>query len=193
VASRLRGIDKGKFEGSPEFDSPLLATRQAQRLNLTEATIRRMSLAQQLAWEWAVQNEIAIDALRDNPRARIIRYGDLVDDPVNQARALLSFAGLPWHPSVEEFVATSTHYQGPDRYYQVLKDSPRAKDKWQRTLSQAEREQIMEVMRASPVGQLWPELIGERAPAPNGTTDPGWLCNLGRADADLRAASCARG
>ena len=160
VASRLKGIADNMFEKRP-WGLQWIGTPQAARYGLNESLLGRLSLAEQLAWEWAVLNEKALDDLQGNPRALIFRYKDFTADPLGHSKNLFAFSGLPWCAQTERFIRRSGRPLGPDGYYRVYKDPHVAKTKWRTTLSFDEKKQIYDIMRKTSVGQLWPELIDD--------------------------------
>lgn len=74
VASMLRGIRWSKFEHPIGVPEPNTAARQR---GLTKEALARMSLVAQLAWNWVIRNELALEALRGAAHVRIVRYEDL--------------------------------------------------------------------------------------------------------------------
>ncbi|OYV37218.1 MAG: hypothetical protein B7Z80_13435 [Rhodospirillales bacterium 20-64-7] len=158
VASRLLGIRSGKMP-SAAWNAEMLHTQAARRYGLDTVAMANMPIAARLAWEWAVMNEKALDDLRPLNRSRVIRYVDLADDTIGCSQRLLGFLGLPWVPQVEEFVRTSSRSTGPDGYYSVRKDAQIVKRKWAAYLTADEQAQILEVMRLTHVGLMYPELI----------------------------------
>ncbi len=112
VASRLQGFARDKFERQ-HLKFEWIDTCEARRFGLTESGLRRMTLAQQLAWEWAILNEKAISELGNSPRVRMIRYTDLVDDPHGQTpgpvqvrRAALARGNRAVHQEEHQFQGT---------------------------------------------------------------------------------------
>ena len=158
VASRLQGIRTGLMP-DPGVDPALLRTPVAQSQNLTTCCLHAMPLAQRLAWEWALQNEKALSDISELPRTKVVRYVDMVRDPASQAREILKFSGLSWEPGVAAFIRKSTEYKGHSRYFQVMQDRHTLLTQPRWTLSPPERDQVLAVMRATNVGQLWPELL----------------------------------
>lgn len=158
VASMLRGTELGKFAGTAAPVDEVLATGVARQYGLTARRLAQMSLAERLAWHWAALNETALAALRDVPRARIIRYRDLVTDPAGCARSLFDFAGLAWHPQAEQFVAASSSYAGTERYFQIFRNGAAPAEKWRRELSPGAIAAIGRVLRQTSLRSFWPEL-----------------------------------
>jgi len=158
VASRLRGLKDGRLERR-ERDLALLETEQARRFGLTEQRLLSCSEAEYLAWEWAVLNHKAAEELDGLPQARSLRHADLVREPLAQSRALFAFAGLSWQPATEEFIRLSTSHDGPEGYFQVMRDASKVLDNWRTQLTQAQQEEIRAVVAATPLARRWPELF----------------------------------
>jgi len=157
VASMQRGAALGKFEdGVPVAE--LLETAQAARYGLTEANFTRLPQVEQFAWNWAILNEKAIDDLGGLERVKVLKYQDLCEHPLEQARALLAFAGLPWDSQTEAFLQRSTTYAGPDRYYAVFRNTASAVDRWRQELSEDDQQRINQVVQATSLAALCPAL-----------------------------------
>jgi hypothetical protein len=156
IASRRVGISLGKFD-TFRFKPALLATEQARRLGVTAETIARASPIEQLAWDWALLNEKAYEDLGGRNNVTVIRYSDVVRDPIPRLRALFDFAGLDWRPVTEAFVHRSVNYRGPDMYFQVMKDASRSLEKWRATLSEDDRTRILAITERTSLAGLWPE------------------------------------
>ena len=157
VASMQRGTALGKFEENVPV-AELLDTEQAARYGLTEAGLAGMPAVEQFAWNWAILNEKAIDDLGGLDRVKILKYQDLCEHPMEQARALLAFAGLPWDSQTESFLRRSTSYTGPDRYYAVFRDTTAALYRWRKDLSEDDQERINSVVQATSLAGLCPPL-----------------------------------
>jgi len=157
VASMQRGASLGKFEeGVPVAE--LLETEQAARYGLTEAVFAGLPAVEQFAWNWAILNEKAIDDLGGLDRVKILRYQDLCEHPVEQARALLAFAGLSWDGQTEAFLRRSTTYTGPNRYYAVFRDTTASLYRWRQDLSEDDQQRIYRVVQATSLAALCPPL-----------------------------------
>jgi hypothetical protein len=157
VASMQRGSALGKFEDKVPV-AELLETEQAARYGLTEARFAALPPIEQFAWNWAILNEKAIDDLGGLDRVRLLKYHDLCEHPMEQARSLLDFAGLGWDPQTEAFLRRSTSYGGPDRYYAVFRNTAAALYRWRQDLSRADQERILDVVRATSLAPLCPSL-----------------------------------
>jgi hypothetical protein len=157
VASMRRGAALGKFEDDLPI-AELLETEQAARYGLTEARLASLPPVEQFAWNWAVLNEKAIEDLGGLDCVKILKYQDLCEHPMEQARALLAFAGLPWDSQTETFLRRSTTYGGPDRYYAVFRDTASALYHWRQELSMEDQERINNVVQATSLAALCPPL-----------------------------------
>jgi len=155
VASMVRGVKLGKFEKRVPLDE-ILATEQAVRHGLTRERFDALSPVEQYAWHWAVLNQKALDDLAGVPGVKIVRYEDLGAEPVRTAQELFGFAGLSWDPQTASFMEKSTTYSGPDRYFQVTKNSIAAMNKWRTELSPDDQRQILEIAKQTAVGRLFP-------------------------------------
>jgi hypothetical protein len=119
----------GKFEASVAIAEDmgvcelLSEVRQARERGLDFGAFLAMQPLERLAWRWAISNTIAMDALCECSRARIVRYEDLCENPVQTSQSLLNFAGLTWNERTESFVKASTNFAGLERYYQVFSRS----------------------------------------------------------------------
>lgn len=156
VASMRRGTELGKFEDRI-YPEEILFTDQAALYGLTAERLRGMTYVEQLAWNWAILNEKAIDDLAGLSRAKVIRYQDLCMDPIGQAQELFAFCGLSWNEQTEVFVHESTRSNAPDRYYQVFKNTEAAMNKWRGELDREEQQQILSVVRQTSLKALCPE------------------------------------
>jgi len=77
---------------------------------------------------------------------------------LQQARALLAFAGLAWNSQTETFLRRSTTYTGPSRYYAVFRDTAAALYHWRQELSEEDQQRINQVVQATSLAALCPSL-----------------------------------
>jgi hypothetical protein len=158
IASRIRGEAARKLDRRIR-DPELPGLRRAREFGLTEAVLNECSDVEYLAWEWAVLTQKAIDEMEARENVRLVRHKDLVRDPLVQARRLLEFAGLDWREENAEFVARSSTHQGPDGYFQVMRDRATVLDRWRKYLSKDQQDAIAGVIRRTPLAERWPELF----------------------------------
>ncbi len=156
VASMRRGVARGKFEDTLPI-AELVDPQRAARYGLTPAQFATLPQVEQLAWNWAILNEKVIEDLAGRDRVKLVRYQDLCEQPVQQARELLDFAGLSWDPQTEAFLRRSTTHSGRDRYYAVFRDTAAALYRWRQELSPEEQHQILAVVRATSLAPFCPE------------------------------------
>jgi sulfotransferase family protein len=153
IASMLRGISLEKFAG-PLHLNGILATEQARRHGLSSERFRSMRPLEQLAWNWAILNEKALEELSDRNTVKVVLYEDLCLEPLSVARDLFDFVGLDWPAQTEAFLRRSMSLHGPERYYQVFRDTRTALAKWRTQLSQAEQESVHAIVRQTTIGRL---------------------------------------
>jgi hypothetical protein len=99
------------------------------------------------AWETCGRRQglvhrAALDALRDYPDGRVVRYEDLCRDPEGEFRALFAFAGLGWSGRVREAVAVRA--SGGDRAstFGTRRDSRRMADAWRGEIAPGELDDL---------------------------------------------------
>ena len=154
IASRSVGVATGKMRRY-RFDTSWLATDQARRFGVSTETVDRCTMVEQMAWEWVLSNQKACEDIADRPNGRIVRYADLVVDPVETARDLFAFAELPWHDTCRDFVHRSVSYKGRSGYFQVFRGGSETLTKWRTTLTATEQTQIAAIVRQAPISGLW--------------------------------------
>jgi hypothetical protein len=157
VASMMRGIALGKF-GGPLYLDGILAAEHAARYSLTAELFRSMSAVEQLAWNWAILNEMALESLSNHNTLKVVLYDDLCLEPTSVARELFDFVGLDWPPETDAFLGRSTNQRGAERYYQVFKNTRAALNKWRAALTPAEQESILAIVRQTSIRRLYPGL-----------------------------------
>jgi len=162
VASVMRGTRDGRFDlAETGTDMPFdeaSAIAFATRFGVDEPTFQRLPDAAKYAWSWREFNETAHASIAGLSNARVIVYEDLCARPLEEARAILRFTGLPWHAQTETFLRRSTSHAGPAGYYAVLRDSIAAADRWRTTMTPEDQTSVRAVVRGSPLAGHWPDL-----------------------------------
>ncbi|MSP01458.1 MAG: sulfotransferase [Acetobacteraceae bacterium] len=162
VASVMRGTRDGRFDlAEAGTDMPFdeaSAVAFAARHGLDEPAFQRQPDAAKYAWSWRAFNEIAVDAINGRINSHIVIYENLCANPTIEARALLTFAGLPWHKQTETFLTRSTTHAGPAGYYAVVRDSIAAAERWRTAMTPADQAAVRDVVRISPLAKYWPDL-----------------------------------
>jgi hypothetical protein len=157
VESRLRGIRMHKMS-APTTSAKLLQLPLAAKYGLTLERFSSMTLIERLTWEWALLNEKVIADIGHLARTKIVRHSDFVASPVSSAQDLAEFIGLAWDPRMEAFITASVTYQGPTRYFQIMRDARVAEHQWREVLTQQQQEQIRGVIANTAMGKLWTEV-----------------------------------
>lgn len=163
IASTLRGEARGKFSRRyPAHQT--LGTALSAHYGLTEERFNALSRPEQLAWNWVINYERAISDLNGvGAKVKLIRYEDLGSHPLEEAKALFAFAGLPWDAQTEAFIAKSTSSHGNESYYGVFKDTDQVVNRWRSELTPEDQRAIMAVVRQTTLAKLFPE--DDKAPS----------------------------
>ncbi len=93
--------------------------------------------------KWREVAQLFLDLSTRYPeRFYLLRYENLVAEPILQVEQLLTFAGLPFHTQVIHFIqrSRSEHHEDP---YSVFK-APSVKDRWREDLNATIRQKIVE-------------------------------------------------
>jgi hypothetical protein len=163
VASIMRGTSDGRFDlASSGTDMPFdeaAAIAFAASHGIDEPAFQRLPDAAKYAWSWREFNETALASIEGQNNARVVVYEDLCANPATGARAILTFAGLPWHAQTEEFLRRSTSYDGQAGYYAVVRNSIAAADRWRTTMAPADQEAVHAAVCGSSLLRYWPHLL----------------------------------
>ncbi len=162
VASVMRGTRDGRFDlAETGTDMPFdeaAAIAFAAGHGVDEPTFQRLPDAAKYAWSWRAFNETAHAAIAGLSNARVVIYEELCARPLEEARAVLAFAGLPWFNQTETFLRRSTSHAGAAGYYAVLRNSIAAADRWRTTMTPEDQDAVGAVVRGSPLAGHWPDL-----------------------------------
>lgn len=160
IASLLRGEAAGAFETKRPASEyyrvleMLAATRQARAHGLTLEHLRRLGPIERLAWQWTLNNEIALADIAGLPGCTALRYEDLCAEPLGTMRRLFEHVGLEWHPQTERFIRESVGGE-EDGYYSIVKDPSRAASRWREELAAEDVERILAITARSPAGRFF--------------------------------------
>jgi len=161
VASALKAIVSDKIDGQPPATEDwgiyedLAATDLGRRHGLTLADFKSFDPVERLAWRWAISNDKALDDLDGRKNVRVVLYEDLCSSPLTVSRSLFEFAGLDWHPAVENFVQRSSTAGKAGTYDRVIRDSAKTAAAWRRKLEPQEIELIDKVLERSRAGRYY--------------------------------------
>jgi hypothetical protein len=162
VASVMRGTRDGRFDlAEAGTDMPFdeaAAIAFAARHGMDEAAFQRQPDAAKYAWSWRAFNEPAHAAIAGQSNARVVVYEALCAAPMENGRAILTFAGLAWHQQTETFLRRSTLHDGPAGYYAVLRNSIAAAERWRTSMAPDDQSAVRAVVRESLLARYWPDL-----------------------------------
>jgi hypothetical protein len=153
VDSVMRGLRSGYLAQAAIL--AMARMEQAKRRGLDEDALRAMTLEQQLAWNWGLLNEKALEDVEGRANVLVLRYEDLCTDPLGVAQRMFEFAELSWSESTARFLDVSSTYSGSERYFQVVRNSRRAAEKWREQLKDAQIAQILDVASQTLPGRLY--------------------------------------
>lgn len=153
VAAMLRGTRHGQFSSRIPA-AELLLSPLAREVGLTEGQFRQLPVLEQLAWNWALLNQKAVEELEGRANVKIVHYHDLCTAPMRAAREVFDFLGLDWHPQTEEFIRACVDYDGRDPAFRLYRNARRSLNRWQGDLRQEDRDRIEAVARKSPLWHL---------------------------------------
>ena len=153
VAAMLRGTRHGRFSSRIPAQE-LLNTAQARKAGLTETAYHQLPVLEQLAWNWCILNQKAIDELAGLGRVKIVHYNDLCTTPVRAARDVFNFLDLPWHAQTDDFIRACLDYEGKDPAFRLYRNARRSLNRWQGDLRQEDRDRIEAVARKTPLWDL---------------------------------------
>jgi hypothetical protein len=147
IASILRGVRWSLFDGEIPIAEPDSAL--VRRRGINREVLGKMSFTAQLAWNWVIRNELAIQAVRGWPRAQVVRYEDLAADPPAVSKQLFASCGLTWCNETADFLEQSTQASGREGYYQVKRNPDDAANAWRHQLHPAEIAEISGIVSES--------------------------------------------
>ena len=91
-------------------------SEQARRHGLGEERFEMLPMIERFAWNWAILNEKAIEDWAAIDTVKVLRYHNIYERPIQEARALFRFTGLSWDQQTEDF----TTFRGRNRFYLVF-------------------------------------------------------------------------
>lgn len=159
TASLLRGDTGTRFSAGPAsedygFFERLAETPHARSRGLGIDEFRSMSATARVAWRWALLNEKALSGVRDLTNCRIVRYEDLCAEPMDTAKSLLDFCGIPWDVQSERFILQSTGRQ-ESGYYSVFKNPMQSAFRWKKELPSPLVDEVMRTVSNTEPGRLY--------------------------------------
>lgn len=166
VHSVMRGASQGRFELRDFRTMPLNLDRaiaHAARYGVDPLAFAALPDAAKYAWDWVAFNELVESTTQGAPNVHHVLYEDLTSRPAEVARELFVFAGLNWNRQTEAFVEASTHAEGHDGYYDVLKNSSQAANRWRLEMSESDARAVTEVARRSHLQHYWTDMAATQS------------------------------
>lgn len=159
IASVMAGQAEKLFVNWATQDVIASARERAAQSGISPSVFAGLRDAAKLAWIWVAFNEPAVEGLRRTPNARIVRYEDLCRQPERTARALFSFANLPWHLQTARFLEESTRHDLGTGYFGVYRAGAAVADKWRQTMSAEDQNAVRSVVATSALARCWDDIL----------------------------------
>jgi len=155
VASRLRGI-KLSLLGSNTFMAPISRMPEAKKRGLTLDYLERLSIEEQLACQWMIQNEKTIKDMEGEDNYKLVIYDELCQDPMRVTKGLFKFTGLDWNAQTEEFIRRCQNANdGNKGYFQIIRNPAKAAFQWKKELDQSQISRIVDFVADSAPGRIF--------------------------------------
>lgn len=154
AASVLRGEALGVFDSDVAFNDDegifrlLAETEQARQRDLSLDAFKAMQPVERMAWAWVLSNEKALADSAGLTNILPVRYEDVCENPIDQARKMFAFAGLDWHRQTEQFLTQSISTEKND-YYSVYKNPAKSVNKWKDYLHSEQIDAILKIVQSS--------------------------------------------
>jgi len=129
-----------------EVADPADLERVASRLGICSPPAEPL---ERTTWLLAVLDRLMVEAATRNPEWVIVRYEDLLDDPVDSFRSLARRLGLPWTPGSDELVRASNR---PGTGYDTHRVNTEARDVWRHRLTPQQQGRVSSVLAAVGAG-----------------------------------------
>ncbi len=168
VASLLHGRDTGAFSRTTSPDDAervleLLDRPELAHLRRFQNGVKKLPATAFEALRWRIQAEPLVDFATRHRSARLIVYERFCENPFESAEDLFDFVGWRLLQPTRDFIEASTRgpKQGLDvrrSYFSVYRNANESLHKWKSDLSLEQQQQIAEVVKDSPLLELWPDL-----------------------------------
>jgi hypothetical protein len=154
VASRLRGERLGTMNLNLHSTRSLLSIPQAERFGITYEEFQKMDAVSQMAIQWVLRNEKAMDETEGMAQCQTHRYEDVCENPKDATQRLFDFCGLDFAEQTERFLDACTT-STTDRYYSVFRKTNDAVNKWRKELTDEQVARIESLVKGSRAGELY--------------------------------------
>lgn len=146
LASLKRGITVKTMGVGYYFGSRVLATPRARELGLTRESHEALPLLDRWLYEWALVHAMLLKDAEGFANVRLVRYEDLCERPIQIARELAAFSGLPWAEEVADFIRASTRNSRREGYYSLFRNPMVSATKWKNELPAEDVKRYMAIV-----------------------------------------------
>jgi hypothetical protein len=106
-----------------------------------------------------INNEMAMENLRQAKYCYTVRYEDLAMAPEMMAKRIFEFCGLEWRHETSAFLRKSTRRPWLEGYYRLRRDPIKAANRWRTELSRDQIDEISCIAEQSLLGRMYPDKI----------------------------------
>lgn len=120
-----------------------------------------LSILEQEALLWRVDNEKVLKSVHNQPNALLIWYEELTQNSLELSETLMSHFNLKMTKEVVRFLEESTQEKfsrlyriqrgelGIDPYFSIFRNPQVSRDKWKETMSQEEKDEVLNIVQDS--------------------------------------------
>lgn len=156
AASNRKGIESGKMPGVFLPPRDLLGAMYDFGRPVGDLREDDFSLLEIMAYQWSVENDLAIRAAKRLPNLRVFIYEDICADPRGVFQDMFDWVELPWHPECDAFIDQSLAANSDaDGYHDLVRDPLAAAHRWKQTLTRDEQSKIMDIVSCSAAAQKY--------------------------------------
>lgn len=160
VASQLRGAELKLLTGHTFLEGQV-SMCQARRRGFDLKYLQSLSVEEQLASLWMLQNEKVMEEMKGSSHYKMVVYENLCASPPSAVKELFEFAGLDCSAQVDSFIAGSqTKASEKESYYQISRNPLESVNKWRKQLSAQQIDRIANIVGESAPGRLFSYAIG---------------------------------
>jgi len=156
VASTLRGIKLGLVD-SDTFMASISRMPEARKRGLTLDYLEGLSIEEQIACNWMIQNEKTINDMEgEDNNYKLVVYDELCQNPMQVTKELFGFSALEWNSQSEEFIRLCQNASdGKKGYFQVIRNPAKAAFQWKNELDRRQISRIMDFVADSAPGRIF--------------------------------------
>jgi hypothetical protein len=129
---------------------------EARKRGLSLDYLESLSIEEQLACHWMIQNEKTINDMKGADNYKLVIYDELCQNPMQVTKELFRFTALGWSSQTEEFIRLCQNARdGKKTYFQVIRDPAKAVFQWKNELDQGQISRIMDFVADSAPGRIF--------------------------------------